>query len=503
MQEPPISPIQKADKYWIGATSSWDTSTNNWSSKGEASTVYVDGDIVMFDARGNSTNPINLSGDFSPAKIWAMNAEGKEYVFSGSGKLTGSMDFVKSLSGSVTFNGDYDYTGTTLVTDGILNVNGSIESKVTIKPKGAIGGIGNYKGGVVLEKGFNSKGGRFNPGKGTSAELIGSLIINGDLAVPGNNNFAFDIVPGSTTINDSLIVNGNMSFSGKNKLILSFKDGVVKEGTYVLIKSLGILTAVKDNFEIEGLDGVPFEIVIENNEIKIKIVGLRDPGTITWKGNVDSKWDFKTKNFDLNGVQESFTPKDAVVFDETGLIKEVQLAEVAKTSAVTFNATTNYTIAGAGALDGEGDLIKSNTNKVTIDLTNNSYTGKTIVNGGTLAVSVIKNGGELSSVGKANSSAGNLVVNNATLQINNQCATDRVLTITGNSTINIPTTDAYAIFIGDITGSGTLLKEGPGAIYLLKNNSYGGETILKEGSIYLRGALGNGNGLGTMGKITN
>jgi autotransporter-associated beta strand protein len=456
----------------------------------------------MFDSRGNNSNPINLTSNFSPAKIWAMNPEGKDYVFSGTGKLTGTMDFVKSLSGSVTFNGNYDYTGSTLITDGALNVNGSLESKVIIKPNGAIGGIGTFKGGVVLEKGLNINGGRFNPGNGAAADLIGSLTINGDLVVPGNNNFAFDIVPGSIKVNDDLIVNGNMTFSGKNRIIIKFKDDAVKEGTYSLIKATATLTAVKEDFIVEGLEGVPNEIVIENNEVKLKIASLRNAGTITWKGTVDNKWDSSTQNFNLNAASTTFTPKDEVVFDETGANKAVQLSVIANTSGVSFNATSDYSISGTGVIDGAGDLIKSNTNKVTLDLTKNTYTGKTIVNGGTLAVSVINNGGELSSIGTTANTAGNLVVNNATLQINQNSTTDRVLTITGTATITTPTAANYAIFIGDITGSGNLVKDGPGSLNLLYNNSYSGTTTLKGGKILLRGALGNTSGLGTLGKIT-
>ncbi|SHG82781.1 Por secretion system C-terminal sorting domain-containing protein [Flavobacterium fluvii] len=502
MQEPPISPIQKADKYWTGTTTSvWDKTTSNWATN-SGSALFVDSNSVMFDARGNNSNPINLTGDFSPAKIWAMNAEGKDYVFSGTGKLTGAMDFVKSLSGSITFNGNYDYTGTTLVSDGALNVNGSLESRVTIKPKGAIGGIGTYKGGVVLEKGFNINGGRINPGNGTDANSIGSLVINGDLVVLGNNNFAFDIVPGSTKVNDDLIVNGNINFSGKNNIIVAFKDGVAKEGIYSLIKSTATLTAVATDFVVVGINGIPNEIIIENNEIKLKILALRNPGTIIWKGLIDNKWDSNTKNFNLAGVQEAFTPKDEVIFDETGQNKAVQLSVIATTLGVSFDATSDYSIGGTGAIDGTGDLVKSNTNKVTLDLTKNTYTGKTLVNGGTLAVATINNGGELSSLGITANTAGNLVVNNATLQINHNSTTDRILTITGTSTVTTPSATEYAIFTGDVMGSGNLVKDGPGAMYFLNNNSYSGTTTLKDGKILLRGALGNTSGLGTLGKLT-
>jgi autotransporter-associated beta strand protein len=502
MQEPPISPIQKADKYWIGKTTSlWDKTSANWETS-IGSALYADGETVMFDARGNNANPIVLNSNFSPAKILAMNSEGKDYVFSGAGKLTGSMDFVKGLSGTITFNGDYDYTGTTVISEGGLNINGSLVSQVTIKPKGAIGGIGTYKGGVILEKGFNIDGGRFNPGIGAADNLLGTLTVEGDLSVPGNNNFAFDIFPASAKVNDDVVVNGNLNFAGKNKLIINFKDNLAKEGTYTLIKSIGTLTAIKDNFEVEGLYGVPNDIIIENNEIKLKILALRNPGTITWKGVVDNNWDSNTQNFELTGAKTTFTPQDTVIFDETGSKKSVQLSVVANTSGITFDAASDYAIGGTGAIDGTGDLIKSNTNKLTIDLIKNTYTGKTIVNGGTLAVSVINNGGELSSIGSTAKNAGNLVVNNATLQINQNSTTDRVLTITGNSTVAIPSANVNAIFTGDITGSGNLVKEGPGSISVLFNNSYSGTTTLKEGKILLRGGLGNTSGLGTSGKIT-
>lgn len=501
MQEPPVSPIQKADKYWTGTSNAnWDTTSSNWESAQEG--VYKDGDIVMFDFRGSNAAPVNLNTDFAPAKVWAMNPKGKDYVFSGTGKLTGAMTFVKSQAGLVTFNGNYDYSGETVISEGGLNINGSLTSKVYIKPKGAVGGTGILKGGVVLEKGFNVEGGRFNPGNGIAENQIGSLVIEGDLDVPGNNNFSFDIVPGSTKVNDSLIVKGQLKFSNKNKIIVKFKDDVIKGGIYTLIRSTGSLTAVKEDFSIDGLDGIPSEIIIENNQINLKIFQLRDPAQITWKGTVDNNWNSAKENFDLNGTAVAFIPKDTVMFDDTALLKTVDLSVIATTSGVNFNATNDYIISGSGIIAGSGDLIKSNSNKVTIESNSNTFTGKTIINGGILAVSSLNNGGESSSLGASEKTAGKLVINNSTLQIDHNSTTNRVLTINGNSTIFTSSPDQYAIFSGDIAGSGSLIKEGPGALYLLYNNSYSGETILKDGTIYLRGELGNNNGLGAMGKLT-
>src|SRR5690606_39893463 len=140
-------------------------------------------------------------------------------------------------------------------------------------------------GAITLKKSLNIEGGGLKPGLGSEPDLIGTLKIPGNLTVSGNN-FSFDIVPGTASLNASIIIVGNFNVSGLNKLIVSFKNNLPEAGTYTLIKCLGTLTAVKENFEIEGVPGVPKEILIENNEIKLKIIQQRGPAAVAWKGNV-------------------------------------------------------------------------------------------------------------------------------------------------------------------------------------------------------------------------
>ena len=501
MYAPPVPCIQKANKYWIGSSKIWDKSSTNWlSDSGNA--AYVDGDTIMFDIRGNNSDTIRLNTDLSPARIWAMNPAGKDYIISGLGKLTGSMDLIKAQAGKMTFCGAYTYTGKTRISEGTLSINGSLKSNVLIQPKGCLGGIGTLEGGITLEQGLNIEGGRIEPGNGNGATLLGTLTIQGDLAVPGKNNFAFDIVPGSEKINDLIQVNGNLSFSGSNNLILNFKNDLAVSGTYTLIRCTGTLSATKDNFSINGLSGVPFELLIENNQIKIKISTIRTSGNVIWKGSVDNLWNFNNSNFIFKGDQVTFTPNDTILFDESGIQKNVILNDVAITSGITFNATSDYKISGSGAISGSGGLVKSNTNMVTLDMTKNEYIGKTIVNGGVLSISNINLAGEPSSIGMADVDPGNIVINNSTLQIKSNSATNRSVTITGNTVFDIPTSTTSAIFTSEITGTGSLIKNGPGALYFVHSNTYKGQTTIKNGSIYLRSSAGNEQGLGTSGVIT-
>ncbi|MBC8052219.1 MAG: autotransporter-associated beta strand repeat-containing protein [Sphingobacteriaceae bacterium] len=501
MEQPPVPNIQKANKYWIGNTLVWDKAANNWTN-GSANAVFSDADTIMFDIRGNNSGNIALNTTVSPARIWAMNPAGKDYTISGTGKLSGPMDLIKAQSGTLTIEGQHDYTGPTLISEGTLRINGKLESAVTIKPKGTLAGHALINGGLVLEKGLNDEGGRLSPGSGNTANFLGTLTIQGNLMASGNNNFAFDIVPGSPKINDSIVVKGNLSIQGLNKLSIKFANDTPVPGTYTLIKSVGTLSATKENFTIDGFLGVPKEIIIENNEVKLKILSQRTAGNIIWKGTIDGNWDYTTNNFMLNSSPGSFVTNDNLLFDESATRKSVTLNETAFTTGILFNAAGNYTITGNGGIAGTGDLTKSNTNTVSLLLANNTYTGKTLINGGTLIVSTISSAGEPSSLGSADVSPANLEINNAALVINDFCTTNRGLTIKGNSTLSVPTNNSYAIFTGEITGSGALIKEGSGSIYLTRPNSYSGQTFLKNGIINLRSSAGNVGGLGTSGVIT-
>jgi fibronectin-binding autotransporter adhesin len=53
--------------------------------------------------------------------------------------------------------------------------------------------------------------------------------------------------------------------------------------------------------------------------------------------------------------------------------------------SLTANATTDYTIAGSGALTGQGRLVKQSSGTLIIDVTNN-LSGGTLISAGTLQI---------------------------------------------------------------------------------------------------------------------
>jgi autotransporter-associated beta strand protein len=501
MQQPPIPPIQDANAYWVGNTAVWDKALANWSD-GTAPKTFADGDTIMFDIRGKSADTIQLNTTAAPGKIWAMNPDGRDYYISGNGKLTGAMELWKTGAGSFTLAGEHDYTGHTIITEGLVNIDGSLQSKVIVKALGAIGGRGHLYGGLSLDKGANSKGGRIHVGFGATGEQPGTLTIHGDLNVTGNNNLEFDVVPGSAQINDSLVITGDLVINGINPLTVSFANDNYLPGTYTLISCKGTLTASLNNFVLIGVAGVDRELVIENNEVKLRINPARDPGSIVWSGAVNALWDFKNTNFRLHDTATAFVSKDTITFDSTALHTTVELNETVFPSAITFNSTVDYALQGAGSISGTTGIVKTNTNNLTILSTGNTYTGKTIVNGGTLTVTKLGLKNEPSSIGAANETAVNLQISNARLVINERSTTDRAMTITDTATITIPQASSYAILMGNITGTGALVKDGPGAIYMIGAKNFAGPVIIRSGTINLRTKAGNERGLGTSNNIT-
>lgn len=501
MPAAPVAPLQRATISWKGSSSVWDKTSSVWASSATGNdTIYHEGTSVMFDLR-SASSAVVLNENISPSKVWFVNPKGKDFVMGGTGTLNGPMELVKTLQGSVTLNGSHLYTGTTTISEGSLVINGSLESPVRLMARGTLSGSAELKGGLTLESGLNAEGGRIMPGNGCEAALLGSLTIQGNLTVPGRNAFDFDIVPGSAIINDFIVVQGTLNFQGLNTIMIHFSTPEPTPGTYTLIRSTGTLTATLANFKITGLDGIPKRLIIAGNEIRLQVDDSRAKGTVVWKGNANNVWDFENSNFLIGSTSSIFVPNDFVVFDETATQKTISLTETLPVEGMLFQATSNYRIEGSGGIAGSGGLTKNGTNMLTMATSDHTYTGKTILNGGILSIESLNFSGQPSSLGSAGTNPQNLQINNATLSITGQGATNRGLTITGNSTLDIPVSSAYTVISGVVTGSGRLIKTGPGQITLGGDNTFSGGVTLRAGTILLGSQQSNISALGTGGVI--
>jgi autotransporter-associated beta strand protein len=172
---------------------------------------------------------------------------------------------------------------------------------------------------------------------------------------------------------------------------------------------------------------------------------------------------------------------------------------ISNNGTLTFNRTNTVTQGAdfsAAAITGTGNLTQNGTGTVVLNA-NNTYSGATTVNGGTLSINSIGNGGNASAIGSSSNASANLVLGNATLLYTGENAsTNRnfILTTGTNTTIDISNNATTLTLSGTSTGTtGGITKNGTGRLVLSGANSYSGYTVLNAGTL----ALNNNSAIGS------
>ncbi|MEJ8859955.1 autotransporter-associated beta strand repeat-containing protein [Variovorax robiniae] len=227
----------------------------------------------------------------------------------------------------------------------------------------------------------------------------------------------------------------------------------------------------------------------------------------------------------LTGNNSSFNGSVTVNTNGTLAVRAQSLPPlVTDNGLVQFLQDTDGTY--AGVLEGTGSVQKTLGGTLTLSGAN-TWSGPTIIQGGTLSVSTLANGGLASNIGSSTNEARNLVINGSTLRYTGAGnATDRLFSVgaaggtieaSGTGALNFTNTGAVgfnatgartltlsgsstglntlAATLGDNGGATTLAKSGTGKWVLTGNHNYTGGTTINAGTLQ----IGNG---GTSGSIT-
>lgn len=483
MPKPPVAPVQKADVYLTSENTITASVANEKS--------------IMLDLR-NQNKDISINENISPSVFYLMNPKGKNITISGQGKITGNTEIIKSMKGDITLNGNHEYIGITRISEGRMFVNGQIESQVQLDARGVIGGNAKLNGGIVLETGLNSEGSRLEPGNGTEP---GTLIISGDLVMPGRSNLAFDIDQSKPAKNDSIKIIGNLTVNNTGNSLIINAVSPLETSILTLVTFTGTTNATASSFNVKGLEGIPYNLLIENNSIKIEITKPRIAGSVIWNGMNSGNWDFSSKNVLAGNNQDIFVPGDTISFNDNAINKNITINETMPVGGMNFVNNSDYKISGIGVISGNGGLTKTGEGKLSILTSANTFTGGIIIEGSTLEVSSLKDGGLPSSIGASTSNASNWIMKEATLQTTSQMATNRSMQVQGMLTVNNPTTSNSVLISGNITGTGISLElTGKGTLSLQGNNSFS-EVTIKDGLLLLGSPDANRYSMGNS-KIT-
>ena len=508
MQTPPPPPMVDAKLHWKGTAgnNTWDAgATSNWLNNATAA-AFSPTDSVLFDLTGYNTAPIVLSDSLKPGNVTVYSPI--DYTFAGTGSIAGATTLTKAGKGSLILNTKNTYTGNTTVWDGAFIVNDTLtNSSVTV--------YGGTWGGP-LSKGLTGGriGGRGRFAKNVSIEYNGAIVPGAGVGVADTLTFQsltekfgavnyFDLYSDSIGKSDLIRVLGDLTFADTVTMNISMLNFTLAPGTYPLFKCSGTFNGNISKIKVVGLSQFPYKLTYSNGTIALTINSIRNPAKVVWAGT-GNQWDLaNSSNWLQNGASTIFATRDSVLFDNTGsAIKTIILNNDLYVNDLIFDGTTNYTIAGGGAICGTTKLTKRGSSTVRL-AGKHKFVGATSIEAGTLEIGTLDDGGASCSLGSASATVGNIqLMGGSKLHLYDiPTSTNRPVVITNGECSLSAASGSTMSILAVVSGNGTLVKSGAGNVQLNATNTYTGGTIVREGILILGSSNANKNGLGT-GNVT-
>ena len=397
-----------------------------------------------------------------------------------SGPMAGTVGMTKIGTGTLTLSGANTYTGTT----NIGTAGGTSGGTLLYGANNVIntGAVSVYAGTLDINSRTDTIG-ALNLGggaAGTTANVIGTT---GTLTLGGNVTFnATNNANGATisanlglggsnrtfTINNSTAANDDLTVSGT----ISGTGGLIKSGNGVL-KLSGTNTYTGTTTLSAGTLAIASNSALGGGTLSL------NGGTLTASGGARSIANSLTltanstiagsDNLTLASTLINSGGNRTLTINNSGAttLGNINLSNNNTGRTLTIAGTGNSTISGiiTNGGTGAGNLTKSGSGTLTLTGAN-TYTGTTTISAGTLQIGA---GGTTGSI------AGTSIVNNAAL------AFDRSNDL---------------IYVGVISGTGSVTKAGNGTLMLTGANTYTGATTISGGTLQ----IGSG---GTTGSIAS
>ncbi|MGY0798534.1 autotransporter-associated beta strand repeat-containing protein [Lysobacter sp. A286] len=347
------------------------------------------GTLLDLDNFNNAVTTLNGAGDIDLGSATLTVNSGGTFT----GTISGSGGLTRSGTNQFTLTLDgcnNTYTGTTTIT------NGTTLATDCLADGGAASGIGassNAPSSLVLSNGIlNYTGGTAITDRGFTVAGTGAMRVN---SAATTLEFTGDILgPGGLRKDGpgTLVLSGVNSSTGNARVT----GGILRAGSTTALGS-GALT-------LDNAAGVLLDLDGFDNSVGFLAGGGANGGDI-----------------ELDGA------------------------------TLTINAGNSYANANyAGAITGSGDLVKNGGSIQQLSGCSSSYDGVTTINGGTIAVACLDDGGANSSIGSSSAAASNLVLNGGTLQyIGAGGSTDRQFTLGPSATSGLDASGAGAIAFTD------------------------------------------------------
>ncbi len=515
-------------------TGTWTAGAPNWFNDTQTleNQSWANGSDAVFGAGNAAAGTILLSGPITAGSLtFNTGSSATTYTLGGSGTLTlvnstitnnangtisaiiaGSTPWMKTGSGTLTLSG-----GTTNTNSGLLTVD---QGRLTLaKAGGATAVAGNL---AVTNGAFVTLGnGTTNQIAATSAVSVsGAASVFNGLGPNGSPGTNLNQTLGSLTITGGTFNTGagsNWTVTGAMSLTASAADSIVFVGNSGMTLSVGSLslvgmngtsssTNVTNGFTIFGNAGTRGTVTVGSGGLYLESSTIHlKRGTTT--GVLGSRL---VLNGDVNvgGTTPSMIRRDG---SEAEGLTLVELSGTTGNVSRTFNVaeetgSLNISVSVTNGAATTATLVKTGTGTLILSGSEaNSYTGDTIINGGTL---------QLSKTAGINAVPGNIIVNNGgrlTMGGNHQIPDAAGITVNAGGTINAWNRDETFAFYtqngggapsagntGHVTLTGALTLAGGNTLTINSGNATTPPSW-NVGSAVLTGAdilIGGNNGVG-------
>lgn len=425
-------------------------------------TLKAAGNNPFFVFMGGASQSVNVMNGGAIIDSAGFNVGIPQLLLAG-----GTGGLTKLGNGTLTLSGGYAYTGPTVVRGGTLALDAAqasssssalTVSNATVTISTANGTASIFAGGV---------------------SLAGSNVLN--------FNFGTATSPSARAIDAT-----GFSVSNTGTNLINITGALLVVGQYSLIYTGGSVPT--NNFKLGPLPtGMVAQLVNSGTSLDLQITAAGQSLTwygadslatplLTWDINTSSNWNSgnaKYLQYSGNSYGDNVTFDDAVSPGNTAINLAVRVVP----STVLFNSSQAYSLTGAGGIDGAVAVAVNNTGSVFLG-TSNSYTGGTLINGGTLSIT---NDTALGT------NTGGVTLAGGTLQFGANATSSRALTVTANSTVGVAAGSTVQ-FSGSVTGTANVTKSGDGELNLATPNALSVVASVGAGTVKLSNANAATNG---------
>lgn len=415
-----------------------------------------------------ATGTWNISGGTASLQILTL----------GQGNVLGTLNMqgaASGLTGGLTNGG-----GTQVITATTLRMGNSGTATAVVNLDGGTLAVNNVvEGNAGATSTFNFNGGTLRARQNNGAFMGGlnNAFVKAGGANIDSNGFAITITQNLLT--DAVSTGGGLTKSGTNNLTLTGAN------TYT-----GATNINAGGVSFQRTQSLPGYTTATGSSAPVNIAS--GGGLVVGVGTTGS---FTAA--DVTAIKDNTSGKFTFAAGSSIGIDTTEATAANGNVGDTFNYATTITDTVNGSLG----FIKMGANTLTLSSAN-SYTGATAINGGTLSVATLANGGANSDIGASSAASSNLVISGgALLYTGGATTTDRGFTV-GGAGATIDNANSLT-FSGQIlsTGTGSFTKNGAGTLAFTNitgtNTFTGGGSgntlglVVNNGTLQLGGTSGS------------